>query len=93
MYVIAVLTFIKIYQFRHSDASSNAYKAFLGIAFVMFLEVLGIFFKNTGFWIFSLLLYFVAMIVLSSLLYQPGKWSLNYMTIYIMVKVNFLISI
>ena len=30
MYVIAVLGFIKIYQFRHSDASSNAYKAFIG---------------------------------------------------------------
>ena len=31
MYLIAVLCFIKIYQFRHSDASSNAYKAFVGM--------------------------------------------------------------
>jgi hypothetical protein len=26
MYVIAVLCFIKLYQFRHPDVSSNAYK-------------------------------------------------------------------
>ena len=31
MYVIAILLFIKIYQFRHSDASSDASKAFVGI--------------------------------------------------------------
>ena len=32
MYVIAILCFIKIYQFRHSDASTEAYKAFTGIS-------------------------------------------------------------
>ena len=31
MYVITVLCYIKIYQFRHSDASSNAYKVFIGM--------------------------------------------------------------
>ena len=93
MYVIAVLTFIKIYQFRHSDASSNAYKAFLGIAFVMFLEVLGIFFQNAVFWTICLVFYFLAMVLLSSILYNPGKWSLNHMSIYLMIKVSYLLHL
>ena len=80
MYVIAVLCFIKIYQFRHNDASSNAYKVFFGIAMIMFLEVLGIFLNNTFFWILSLVLYFLAMLLLSSVLYQVGKWRMSHLT-------------
>ena len=93
MYVIAVLCFIKIYQFRHSDASSNAYKVFIGIAMIMFLEVLGIFLNNTFFWIFSLVLYFLAMLLLSSVLYQAGKWSMSHMTIILLIKVCTLIFV
>ena len=80
MYVIAVLCFIKIYQFRHNDASSNAYKVFFGIAMVMFLEVLGIFLHNTFFWILSLVLYFLGILLLSSVLYQVGKWRMSHLT-------------
>ena len=93
MYVIAVLCFIKIYQFRHSDASSNAYKVFIGIAMIMFLEVLGIFLNNTFFWIFSLVLYFLAMLLLSSVLYHAGKWSMSHMTIIMLLKVCLLIFV
>ena len=80
MYLLALLGFIKIYQFRHPDASSNAYKAFFGIALVMFLEVLGIYMNNTAYWIFLLLLYLSAIILLTSVLYHAGKWSLSHMT-------------
>ena len=80
MYVIAVLCFIKIYQFRHNDASSNAYKVFFGIAMVMFLEVMGIFLGNTFFWILSLVLYFLGILLLSSVLYQVGKWRMSHLT-------------
>ena len=93
MYVIAVLCFIKIYQFRHSDASSNAYKVFFGISMIMFLEVLGIFLNNTFFWIFSLVLYFLAMLLLSSVLYQAGKWSMSHMTIILLINVCTLIFV
>ena len=50
MYLIAVLCFMKIYQFRHPDVTSNAYKVFVGIALVMFLEVIGIFYEGHFFW-------------------------------------------
>jgi len=86
MYVIAVLCFIKIYQFRHNDASSNAYKVFFGIAMIMFLEVLGIFLNNTLFWILSLVLYFLAMLLLSSVLYQVGKWRMSHLTPFWLIK-------
>jgi hypothetical protein len=47
----------------------------------MLLEVVGIFVKNTIFWIISLLIYFIAILMLSSVIYQPGKWSLSHMTL------------
>ena len=75
MYVIAILCFIKIYQFRHPDVSSNAYKAFLGIGLVMLLEALGIFYESTLFWAMLLLIYFFATQLLVILLYQAGKLS------------------
>ena len=62
--------------------------SFTGIAMVMFLEVLGIFLNSTFFWVFSLILYFFAMLLLSSVLYQAGKWSLSHMTIVLLIKVS-----
>lgn len=41
MYVLATLCFIKIYQFRHPDITSNAYKVFFGLGVIMLLEVAG----------------------------------------------------
>ena len=75
MYVIAILCFIKIYQFRHPDVSSNAYKAFLGIGLVMLLEALGIFYESPAFWAILLLTYFVVTQLLVILIYQAGKLS------------------
>lgn len=55
MYVIATLSFIKIYQFRHPDIAVNSYKVFLGLGVVMFTEVIGIYFESTLFWVISLI--------------------------------------
>ena len=75
MYVIAILCFIKIYQFRHPDVASNAYKVFLGVGVVMLLEVFGIFYESTLFWTSLLLMYFLAAMLLSIIIYQAGKLS------------------
>ena len=69
MYVIAILCFIKIYQFRHPDVASNAYKVFLGVGVVMLLEVFGIFYESTLFWTSLLLMYFLAAILLSIIIF------------------------
>ncbi len=78
MYVIATLGFIKIYQFRHPDISVNSYKVFLGLGVVMFAEVMGIYFDSTVFWVLSLIGYFLVCVILSSIFYHSGQWSLNH---------------
>ena len=74
MYVIAVLCFVKIYQFRHPDVTSNAYKIFAGISVVILFEVTGIFFANTQFWIILMILYVFFIMMLSTILYRAHKW-------------------
>ncbi|TRY74666.1 hypothetical protein TCAL_00719 [Tigriopus californicus] len=78
MYVIATLSFMKIYQFRHPDIASNAYKVFFGLGLIMFFEVMGIFFGTTLFWILALVTYFGLSLVLTSIIYHSGRWSLDW---------------
>ncbi len=87
MYVLATLCFIKLYQFRHPDITSDAYKVFFGLAVVMFLEVLGIVVDNGVFWIISLVLYFLALLLLSTILYKMGNWSFSHRTLLKMLQV------
>ena len=74
MYVIAILLIVKVYQFRHPDVSSNAYKIFFGISLVIFLEVIGIFNGNNAFWIVLALIQITVLGALTSILYQSSKW-------------------
>lgn len=89
MYVIATLSFMKIYQFRHPDIASNAYKVFFGLGMVMFFEVLGIFFGTTLFWILSLVAYFGLSLVLTSIIYHSGRWSLDWKIFPKLAKASF----
>ena len=41
MYMITVMIFLKIYQFRHPDITANAYVMFLFIAIMLILEAIG----------------------------------------------------
>ena len=76
MYIIAALAFIKIYQFRHGDAAASAYKVFLGVGLLLFVEVAGIYAADTaGYWVFTLLLYLLLSLVLTSILYSVGEWT------------------
>ena len=78
MYTIAVMCFMKIYQFRHPDIASNSYKVFFALGLIMFFEVMGIYHENTLFWILSLLTYFFICVILTSILYHSGQWSLDH---------------
>ena len=78
MYVMGILSFIKVYQFRHPDVSSNAHKVFLSIGCVLVLEVCGIYFESTVFWTIFLILYFIFIVIFSLVIYHSGTWELNY---------------
>ena len=86
MYLTSTLALIKIYQFRHPDIVSKAYKVFLCLGGVMLLEVLGIFFESTLFWVLTLIGYALVCVVLTFILYHSGEFSLNYKVFYNMYK-------
>lgn len=66
-------------QFRHPDATSNAYKVFFGVGLIMFLEVMGIFNENAVFWTICLVLYLLVCLVITSIIYHSGLWSLDFL--------------
>jgi hypothetical protein len=81
MYVMGILSFIKVYQFRHPDISSNAHKVFLSIGLVMLIEVCGIYFESTVFWVLFLCIYFMVILFLSLVIYHSGTWLRNQKTL------------
>jgi len=97
MYVMAMIMFVKIFQFRHPDLTANAYKLFFIVALIMFFEVIGIFFGNFFFWVFILSIYGVGIILLSFIFYfshesqddenyQVIAWKLNLKTVFWVLK-------
>ena len=74
MYVMGILSFIKVYQFRHPDITSNAHKIFLSIGLVMLIEVCGIYFESTTFWVLFLCFYVMVILFLSLVIYHNGIW-------------------
>ena len=89
MYVIAVLCFVKIYQFRHPDMSSNAYKIFTGISIVILFEVIGIFKGSNVFWIILTILYIVFIMMMSTVLYRVDKWKRPWQQLTVFYYVSF----
>ena len=75
MYVMGILSFIKVYQFRHPDVSSNAHKVFLSIGLVLVLEVCGIYFESTVFWTIFLIIYAIFIILFGVVIYHSGTWN------------------
>lgn len=59
MYSMAVLIFLKVFQFRHSDITPSPYKTYLLISFMLTVEVAGYFVDNLIFWIVFSLSYVV----------------------------------
>ena len=56
MYVMSVLCFVKIYQFRHPNAIQNAYSTFMILGILVFLEALVLF--SSAIWVYLLFIAF-----------------------------------
>ena len=61
MYLIAVLVFLKLYQFRHVDFVLTAQLVFLLIGVCLTLETVGYFTSHWAFWLFFISLYIIFM--------------------------------
>ncbi|XP_059085490.1 SID1 transmembrane family member 2-like [Tigriopus californicus] len=75
MYVLAILCFLKIYQFRHPDITTNAYIVFSFIGAALLLEVIGYYWDNFVFWLAFILFYLF--IILSFIIhtYYYGRFA------------------
>ena len=73
MYAIAVLLFLKVYQFRHPDITQTAHLVFLAIAVAMVLEVFGYFTHHSFFWVIFILVYLCIISFFVIHVYTNGK--------------------
>lgn len=75
MYVLAVLCFLKIYQFRHPDITTNAYIVFSFIGAALLLEVIGYYWDNFVFWLAFILFYFFIILTFVVHTYYYGRFA------------------
>ena len=57
MYAIAVLVFLKVYQFRHTDITSTGHFVFMWIGFALTFEMVGYFTTHILFWVLFIVIY------------------------------------
>ena len=72
MYIMAVLVFLKVYQFRHPDVTSNAYIVFAFIALGLMFEVIGYYSHNWIFWTIFITAYIFFLVVFIIEVYFNG---------------------
>ncbi|XP_064595642.1 SID1 transmembrane family member 1-like isoform X2 [Liolophura sinensis] len=77
MYVIACLDMLKIYQIRHPDINAKAHAAYLAMALIIFIAVIGVVYGTKYFWIVFAVLHISSTFLLSVQIYYMGRWKLN----------------
>ena len=71
MYLIAILIYVKLYQNRHPDTSSNSVQAYLVLGGAIVLEAISIYSQNSEvFWAFFCLVYMISLVFLVAHIYQ-----------------------
>lgn len=74
MYVICMLSMIKIYQTRHPDINANAYLVFGVLAIVIILGLTGIMYESLIQFILFTCLHLMMTFWLSAQIYYMGRW-------------------
>jgi len=72
MYLISVLVFLKVYQFRHADITQNAYLVFLYVGIALVFEVIGYYTDHWVFWAVFGLVYVLSVILFVIQVYYNG---------------------
>ena len=89
MYVICILSYVKIYQFRHPDTTANAFSIFALLGVLILLEALIL---NINSWIayISFLTFYVSMIIFLSFdIYYNGIGRIDSTIAKLLTKGNF----
>lgn len=62
MYIMCILGYVKLYQFRHPDATANAYSTFAFLGVLVFVEAMALY--TSSWWMFGpFLIFYVAMTI------------------------------
>ncbi|XP_025405306.1 SID1 transmembrane family member 1-like [Sipha flava] len=77
MYIICMLSMIKIYQTRHPDINANAYLVFGVLAFVIILGLVGIMYEGPLLFILFTCFHLTMSFWLSAQIYYMGRWKLD----------------
>ncbi|CAE1302615.1 SID1 transmembrane family member 2,SID1 transmembrane family member 1 [Acanthosepion pharaonis] len=77
MYIIACLCMLRLYQTRHPDINAKAHTAYLYMAFIIFIAVIGVVYQNPIFWIIFAVIHFITTLVLSVQIYYMGRWKID----------------
>lgn len=77
MYVIAMLMILCLFQKRHPDLHSNPDSAYAFLAAIIFINVIGVYYGNTGFWVTTFLLFILFSVLVSVHVYYFGVWSFD----------------
>lgn len=77
MYVMSVLSMLKIYQTRHPDINASASATFVTLAVAVLLGVIGVLSRNLLFLIIFSMIHVVSCLLLSCYIYYMGRWKLD----------------
>lgn len=77
MYIIAVLSMVKIYQNRHPDINAQAPITFGVLAITILLGLVGVLDGELYFWIFFTVIHLLTCLSLSSQVYYMGRWKFD----------------
>lgn len=84
MYVISVLSMLKIYQTRHPDINASASATYAALAAAVLLGVIGVLSGTLQFWIIFGLIHVIACLLLSCQIYYMGRWKFGkYLNFYL----------
>ncbi|CAH8487143.1 unnamed protein product [Schistosoma curassoni] len=77
MYILGMLIMLKIYQTRHPDVNASAHSAYMVMAVVIFLGVLGVLYGNQIFWIIFTIFFLIMSVILTVEIYYMGQWNID----------------
>ncbi|CAB3250871.1 unnamed protein product [Arctia plantaginis] len=77
MYVLAVLSMIKIYQARHPDINARAHATFAVLAVLLFLVVWGVLGGGPLFWSLFTVIHIFSFLIISLRIYYVGQFRLE----------------
>lgn len=87
MYVISVMSMLKIYQTRHPDINASASAAFAALALAVVLGVIGVLTGTTLFWVIFGFIHVISCLLLSCNIYYMGRWKCGKLSVCV-VTVN-----